>query len=276
MANYTFWSRSGSCSKTLCFKTWKLFRYLYVCVTDAISLPSCFLLVPLFDVCLSVRSVGLSLFSLREDQGFRLISEQVSHHPPVSAFHAEGLAQDFLFHGSIYPKLKFWGKSVEAEPKGTITLELLKWVTSCWRLRLIFCERSQARSHQSPWVYVCRASGVGLFLYQAGSRDLISDQRALGLLGNWLVTCWDADCVWVCSSQAQRGIHMVKSFLLCTQCHCGQTVDWAIRHCRDRQPQVDQTDLLSFGFFLKHTLMPLWFLCTNSCCNFQRKTDNGN
>uniref|UniRef100_A0AAR2JJ44 Oxysterol-binding protein n=1 Tax=Pygocentrus nattereri TaxID=42514 RepID=A0AAR2JJ44_PYGNA len=62
----------------------------------------------------------------REDQGFRLISEQVSHHPPVSAFHAEGLSQDFLFHGSIYPKLKFWGKSVEAEPKGTITLELLK------------------------------------------------------------------------------------------------------------------------------------------------------
>uniref|UniRef100_G3NQ09 Oxysterol-binding protein n=1 Tax=Gasterosteus aculeatus aculeatus TaxID=481459 RepID=G3NQ09_GASAC len=62
----------------------------------------------------------------REDQGFRLISEQVSHHPPVSAFHAESLVGDFVFHGSIYPKLKFWGKSVEAEPKGIITLELLK------------------------------------------------------------------------------------------------------------------------------------------------------
>ncbi|KAM9341849.1 oxysterol-binding protein-related protein 2-like [Pholidichthys leucotaenia] len=62
----------------------------------------------------------------REELGFRLVSEQVSHHPPVSAFHAESLAGDFVFHGSIYPKLKFWGKSVEAEPKGTITLELLK------------------------------------------------------------------------------------------------------------------------------------------------------
>uniref|UniRef100_A0A6Q2ZEA5 Oxysterol-binding protein n=1 Tax=Esox lucius TaxID=8010 RepID=A0A6Q2ZEA5_ESOLU len=61
---------------------------------------------------------------IREDLGFRWISEQVSHHPPVSAFHAEGLQEDFLFHGSIYPKLKFWGKSVEAEPKGVITLEL--------------------------------------------------------------------------------------------------------------------------------------------------------
>lgn len=63
----------------------------------------------------------------REEQGFRLVSEQVSHHPPVSAFHAESLVGDFVFHGSIYPKLKFWGKSVEAEPKGTITLELLKY-----------------------------------------------------------------------------------------------------------------------------------------------------
>ncbi|KAM9849156.1 oxysterol-binding protein-related protein 1 isoform 2-T2 [Aulostomus maculatus] len=64
---------------------------------------------------------------VREDLGFRFISEQVSHHPPVSAFHAEGLKQDFVFHGSIYPKLKFWGKSVEAEPKGIITLELPKY-----------------------------------------------------------------------------------------------------------------------------------------------------
>ncbi|XP_056276820.1 oxysterol-binding protein-related protein 1 isoform X2 [Pseudoliparis swirei] len=61
---------------------------------------------------------------IREDLGFRWVSEQVSHHPPVSAFHAEGLHEDFVFHGSIYPKLKFWGKSIEAEPKGLITLEL--------------------------------------------------------------------------------------------------------------------------------------------------------
>uniref|UniRef100_A0A3Q2Y6S4 Oxysterol-binding protein n=1 Tax=Hippocampus comes TaxID=109280 RepID=A0A3Q2Y6S4_HIPCM len=61
---------------------------------------------------------------VREDLGFRLVSEQVSHHPPISAFHAEGLRQDFVFHGSIYPKLKFWGKSMQAEPQGILTLEL--------------------------------------------------------------------------------------------------------------------------------------------------------
>ncbi|XP_074507458.1 oxysterol-binding protein-related protein 1-like isoform X1 [Sebastes fasciatus] len=64
---------------------------------------------------------------IRDDSGFRWVSEQVSHHPPVSAFHAEGLNEDFVFHGSIYPKLKFWGKSIEAEPKGLITLELPKY-----------------------------------------------------------------------------------------------------------------------------------------------------
>lgn len=63
---------------------------------------------------------------MREEEGYRLISEQVSHHPPVSAFHAQSLKHEFEFHGSIDPKLKFWGKSVEAEPKGTMTLELLK------------------------------------------------------------------------------------------------------------------------------------------------------
>uniref|UniRef100_A0A4W5KR63 Oxysterol binding protein like 2 n=1 Tax=Hucho hucho TaxID=62062 RepID=A0A4W5KR63_9TELE len=57
--------------------------------------------------------------------GYRLISEQVSHHPPINTFHAQSLKQEFEFHGSLYPKLKFWGKSVEVEPKGTMTLELL-------------------------------------------------------------------------------------------------------------------------------------------------------
>ncbi|XP_059200211.1 oxysterol-binding protein-related protein 1-like isoform X2 [Centropristis striata] len=71
--------------------------------------------------------LGETFELIRDDLGFRWVSEQVSHHPPVSAFHAEGLNEDFVFHGSIYPKLKFWGKSIEAEPKGLITLELPKY-----------------------------------------------------------------------------------------------------------------------------------------------------
>ncbi|KAK7485627.1 hypothetical protein BaRGS_00023076 [Batillaria attramentaria] len=61
----------------------------------------------------------------RKDMGFWLLSEQVSHHPPVSAFHVEG--DDYTLHGSVLPKLRFWGKSVEITPKGTITLTLTKY-----------------------------------------------------------------------------------------------------------------------------------------------------
>ena len=56
---------------------------------------------------------------------FRCLCEQVSHHPPVSAFHAD--APSFNFYGSIYPKIKFWGKSVEIQPRGVVTIKLPKW-----------------------------------------------------------------------------------------------------------------------------------------------------
>uniref|UniRef100_A0A131Z0W0 Oxysterol-binding protein n=1 Tax=Rhipicephalus appendiculatus TaxID=34631 RepID=A0A131Z0W0_RHIAP len=60
---------------------------------------------------------------VRDDVGFRMVCEQVSHHPPVSAFHAE--SSHFKVHGSVYPKLKFWGKSIEIKPEGHLTVDLL-------------------------------------------------------------------------------------------------------------------------------------------------------
>ena len=49
---------------------------------------------------------------------------QVCHHPPVSAFHAEATDSKFVFRGSIYPKTKFWGKSLEFQPRGVLTVQL--------------------------------------------------------------------------------------------------------------------------------------------------------
>uniref|UniRef100_V5HMR6 Oxysterol-binding protein n=3 Tax=Ixodes ricinus TaxID=34613 RepID=V5HMR6_IXORI len=60
---------------------------------------------------------------IREEVGFRMVCEQVSHHPPVSAFHAE--SPHFKVHGSVYPKLKFWGKSIEIKPEGHLCVTLL-------------------------------------------------------------------------------------------------------------------------------------------------------
>ncbi|CAK8690875.1 unnamed protein product [Clavelina lepadiformis] len=70
--------------------------------------------------------LGETYENQRPDLGFNWVSEQVSHHPPVSAFQANGTNPQypFVFHGSVHPKLKFWGKSVEVEPKGTMVLKL--------------------------------------------------------------------------------------------------------------------------------------------------------
>ncbi|XP_038052477.1 oxysterol-binding protein-related protein 1-like [Patiria miniata] len=62
---------------------------------------------------------------VRDDMDMKIVLEQVSHHPPVSAFHCT--SPYFEFHGSIYPKLKFWGKSLEVLPKGVVTVTIPKY-----------------------------------------------------------------------------------------------------------------------------------------------------
>lgn len=54
-----------------------------------------------------------------------MVCEQVSHHPPVSAFHGEN--SDFILRGSVQPKLKFWGKSIEIKPEGYSNVEIKKF-----------------------------------------------------------------------------------------------------------------------------------------------------
>jgi hypothetical protein len=57
-----------------------------------------------------------------QELGFRIICEQVEHHPPISAFHAE--SANYTVHASIHPKVKFWGSSIQVIPKGLVTLHL--------------------------------------------------------------------------------------------------------------------------------------------------------
>ncbi|MFT7796350.1 oxysterol-binding protein-related protein 7 [Arapaima gigas] len=60
-----------------------------------------------------------------EDKGFRFISEQVSHHPPVSACHAD--SENFSFWQDQRWKNKFWGKSLEIMPTGMINVTLRRF-----------------------------------------------------------------------------------------------------------------------------------------------------
>lgn len=68
--------------------------------------------------------LGETFECLREDRGFRFISEQVCHHPPISACHAE--SENFNFWQDQRWKNKFWGKSVEIMPSGMVNVTLPK------------------------------------------------------------------------------------------------------------------------------------------------------
>ncbi|KAF0875835.1 OSBL3 protein, partial [Crocuta crocuta] len=81
--------------------------------------------------------LGETYECIREDRGFQFFSEQVSHHPPISACHAE--SGNFVFWQDVRWKNKFWGKSMEIVPIGTTHVTLpafgdhFEWnkVTSC-------------------------------------------------------------------------------------------------------------------------------------------------
>uniref|UniRef100_A0A8D0AVE6 Oxysterol-binding protein n=1 Tax=Sander lucioperca TaxID=283035 RepID=A0A8D0AVE6_SANLU len=69
--------------------------------------------------------LGETYENLREDRGFRYVSEQVSHHPPISACHAE--SENFTFWQDQRWKYKFWGKSVEILSSGLVNVTLPKY-----------------------------------------------------------------------------------------------------------------------------------------------------
>jgi len=59
-----------------------------------------------------------------ETSDFHYISEQVSHHPPISAFYAKG--KQWELSATVQPKIKFHGTSVEAVPEGSWILKIKK------------------------------------------------------------------------------------------------------------------------------------------------------
>ncbi|KAJ6939337.1 hypothetical protein NC651_005701 [Populus alba x Populus x berolinensis] len=55
------------------------------------------------------------------DKGLRFFSEKVSHHPMIVACHCEGTG--WKFWGDSNLKSKFWGRSIQLDPVGVLTLE---------------------------------------------------------------------------------------------------------------------------------------------------------
>ncbi|XP_045526828.1 oxysterol-binding protein-related protein 8 isoform X5 [Pieris brassicae] len=55
------------------------------------------------------------------------IAEQVSHHPPVSAFYVSNRKDGFVIEGSLLARSKFYGNSTSAILEGCARIHLLNW-----------------------------------------------------------------------------------------------------------------------------------------------------
>ena len=65
--------------------------------------------------------LGETFECVREDKHWRFLAEKVVHQPPVVAFYAEG--KGWKAQGWSAVKNKFWGKSLELIPEGSIRIE---------------------------------------------------------------------------------------------------------------------------------------------------------
>ncbi|KAK6115550.1 hypothetical protein DH2020_007819 [Rehmannia glutinosa] len=98
------------------------------------------------------------------DKGLRFFSEKVSHHPMVVACHCEGTG--WRFYGDSNLKSKFWGRSIQLDPVGVLTLEfddgeVFQWskvTTSIYNLILgkLYCDHYGTMRIQGNRNYSCK------------------------------------------------------------------------------------------------------------------------
>ncbi|XP_042048641.1 oxysterol-binding protein-related protein 1D-like [Salvia splendens] len=98
------------------------------------------------------------------DKGLRFFSEKVSHHPMVVACHCEGRGWKFLADSNL--KGKFWGRSIQLDPVGVLTLqfedgETFQWskvTTSIYNIIIgkIYCDHYGTMRIKGSGTYSCK------------------------------------------------------------------------------------------------------------------------
>ncbi|KAI6689378.1 hypothetical protein NL676_026206 [Syzygium grande] len=98
------------------------------------------------------------------DKGLRFFSEKVSHHPMIVACHCDGTG--WKFWGDSNLKSKFWGRSIQLDPVGVLTLqfedgEVFQWnkvTTSIYNLILgkLYCDHYGTMRIQGNRDYSCK------------------------------------------------------------------------------------------------------------------------
>ncbi|KAK9143176.1 hypothetical protein Syun_012576 [Stephania yunnanensis] len=98
------------------------------------------------------------------EKGLRFFSEKVSHHPTLIACHCEG--RGWKFWGDSNLRTKFWGRSIQLDPVGVLTLEfddgeIFQWskvTTTIYNLILgkIYCDHHGTMHIKGNHQYSCK------------------------------------------------------------------------------------------------------------------------
>ena len=139
---------------------------------------------------------------VREDKGFRFVSEKVSHRPVQLALHAE--SNEWAFTQSPLPSQKFWGKSSEIVTDGKVRVHLyasgetLSWSAATCCLRNIIAGEKYVEpvgamtivneatgqkavvSFKAKGMFAGRSDELTAHLFDAHGQEL-----PLGLHGTW-------------------------------------------------------------------------------------------
>eukprot|EP00268_Persea_americana_P025843 TRINITY_DN2520_c0_g1_i12.p1 TRINITY_DN2520_c0_g1~~TRINITY_DN2520_c0_g1_i12.p1 ORF type:complete len:452 (+),score=77.98 TRINITY_DN2520_c0_g1_i12:614-1969(+) len=133
------------------------------------------------------------------EKGIRFFSEKVSHHPMLIACHCDG--KGWKFWGDSNIKSKFWGRSIQLDPIGVLTLEfddgeIFQWskvTTTVYNLILgkIYCDHHGTMSIRGSQQYSCKLKFKEQSILDRNPHEVqgfvedVMGNKVATLLGKW-------------------------------------------------------------------------------------------
>ncbi|XWS38537.1 hypothetical protein CRYUN_Cryun19dG0139800 [Craigia yunnanensis] len=133
------------------------------------------------------------------DKGVRFFSEKVSHHPTLIACHCEGKGWKFWCDSNLHTK--FWGRSIQLDPVGVLTLEfddgeIFQWskvTTTIYNLILgkVYCDHHGLMHIRGNHQYSCRLKFKEQSILDRNPHQVhgfvedLSSKKVATLIGKW-------------------------------------------------------------------------------------------
>ncbi|GMH26092.1 hypothetical protein Nepgr_027935 [Nepenthes gracilis] len=148
------------------------------------------------------------------DKGLRFFSEKVSHHPTIVACHCEGRGWKFWADSNL--KGKFWGRSIQLNPVGILTLhfedgEMFQWskvTTSIYNIIIgkIYCDHYGTMRIKGSGNYSCKLKFIEQSIIDRNPHQVhgfVQDNRT-GEKVAMLIGKWDEAMYYVLGDPATK------------------------------------------------------------------------